>query len=131
MRSWVRCGIDLAAGDRLMTRDTVAGESPRCSARNFKLTVCAAGPPRGRADAPVLGRVMGCSIRVVSHTELGRASGEVQLRSANSKCAERNRQAPSWTDILFLDFMASAHQARIMLLTTPVQRVLHAHQKWG
>ena len=37
-----------------MTRDTVAGESPRYSARNFKLTDCAEWPPRGRAGAPPL-----------------------------------------------------------------------------
>ena len=41
-----------------MTKDTVAGDSPRCAARNFKLTDCAAPFPRRREDglffAPVI-----------------------------------------------------------------------------
>ena len=42
-----------------MTRDTVAGERPRCSARNFRLTDGAEAFPRGREDASVFDRVMG------------------------------------------------------------------------
>ena len=71
-----------------MTSDTVAGERPRCSAKNFKLTDCAEWPPRGRDDAPVLGRVMGCSMRVVWHTEDGRASDEVRRQTVR-KCTDR------------------------------------------
>jgi hypothetical protein len=41
MRSCVRCGIDLAAGERLITSETVAGESCKCAANDFKLTDCA------------------------------------------------------------------------------------------
>src|ERR1035441_3063501 len=37
IRSLVSCGIESATLDRLMTRDTVAGERLRCSARVFKL----------------------------------------------------------------------------------------------
>lgn len=44
-----------------MTRDTVAGESPRCSARNFWLTDGAEAFPRDREDATVLDRGMGCT----------------------------------------------------------------------
>src|SRR5258708_13378925 len=80
-RSWVLCGMDLAAGDRLITRETVAGESCRCSARNFRLTDCAEVPPRGRKTASVLGRFMGCSMRVVWHSELSRATGNARLFS--------------------------------------------------
>src|SRR5450631_4087261 len=37
-RSLVSWGMESATGERLMTSDTVAGESPRCSASSFKLT---------------------------------------------------------------------------------------------
>src|SRR5712691_3692286 len=79
MRSWVRCGIDLAAGDRLMTRDTVAGESPRCSARNFKLTDGAEASPRGREDATVFDRGIECFVGVVLHKREARASGKAKF----------------------------------------------------
>src|SRR6267143_2306485 len=74
MRSWVWCGIDFAAGERLITSDTVAGESPRCSAKNFKLTDRAEVFPRGREVATVFDRVMGCFVRVVSHKDSAGAS---------------------------------------------------------
>ena len=38
MRSCVRCGIDFAAGERLITSETVAGESCNRAARDFRLT---------------------------------------------------------------------------------------------
>lgn len=50
-----------------MTRDTVAGESPRCSARDFWLTGGAEAFPRDREDATVFDRGMGCKVRVVWH----------------------------------------------------------------
>src|SRR6266849_1609876 len=37
MRSLVSCGMESATLDRLMTRETVAGERSRCSASFFKL----------------------------------------------------------------------------------------------
>jgi hypothetical protein len=33
----VDAGIDFAPGERLMTKETVADERPRCSANSFKL----------------------------------------------------------------------------------------------
>src|SRR5260370_22430253 len=79
MRSWVRCGIDFAAGERLITRDTVARESPRCSATNFKLTDGAEASPRGREDATVFDRGMECFVRVVWHKREARASGNAKF----------------------------------------------------
>src|SRR5947209_228439 len=38
IRSLVSCGIEPATGERLMTSDTVAGESPNRSASSFRLT---------------------------------------------------------------------------------------------
>src|SRR6266478_4410852 len=35
--------MDFAAGDRLMTRETAACESPKCSASDLKLTLCLSG----------------------------------------------------------------------------------------
>ena len=52
-----------------MTRDTVAGESPRCSARNFWLTDGAEAFPRDREDATVFDRRMGVIVRVVWRNE--------------------------------------------------------------
>jgi hypothetical protein len=76
-----------------MTRETVAGESPRCSARVFKLTDRAAA---FRCETvTVLDRGMGCSVRVVWHTELDRASREVLSQSVPASCAELNRQRAS------------------------------------
>src|SRR5277367_3290903 len=43
MRSWVCCGMDLAAGERLITRETEAVDSPRCSARAFRVLRRGAG----------------------------------------------------------------------------------------
>jgi len=57
-----------------MTRDTVAGESPRCSANNFKLTDRAEVFPRSGEDATVFARIMGCFVGVVWHTDSTRAS---------------------------------------------------------
>jgi hypothetical protein len=57
-----------------MTRDTVAGESPRCSANNFKLTDRAEVFPRGGEAATVFARIMGCFVGVVWHTDSTGAS---------------------------------------------------------
>src|SRR5216684_3247552 len=81
MRSWVRCGIDFAEGERLITSETVAGDNPRCSAKNFKLTCGAAASPRGREDATVFDRVMGCNLRVVWHKHSARASARTYFCS--------------------------------------------------
>src|SRR5216683_2598121 len=37
-RSWVSLGMESATGERLMTSETVAGESPRRSANSLRLT---------------------------------------------------------------------------------------------
>ena len=72
-----------------MTRDTVAGESPRCSARNFKLTDGAEASPRGREDATIFDRGMGCIVRVVWHKREARASGKAKfLATAGTKLTE-------------------------------------------
>ena len=52
-----------------MTRDTVAGESPRCSAKNFRLTDAAEASPCGREDEIVFDRAMGCMVYVVCHKQ--------------------------------------------------------------
>ena len=62
-----------------MTNDTVAGESPRCSARNFRLTDGAEEFPRGREDATIFDRGMGCIVRVVWHKAGARASGNAMF----------------------------------------------------
>ena len=67
-----------------MTRDTVAGDSPRCSARNFRLTDGAEPSPRGREDATVFDRGMGCFVRVVWHKDAGGASGEASCHDIYS-----------------------------------------------
>jgi len=62
-----------------MTRDTVAGESPRCSANNFKLTDRAeVFPARGEA-ATVFARIMGCFVGVVWHMDSTGASIRTQF----------------------------------------------------
>src|SRR5579859_4198358 len=48
-RSLVSCGMESATGERLMTSDTVAGESPKCSASSFRLT--GLGPMRTERPA--------------------------------------------------------------------------------
>jgi len=64
-----------------MTRDTVAGESPRCSAKNFKLTDRAEVFPRGGEDATVFARIMGCFVGVVWHTGANAASVKAQIHA--------------------------------------------------
>jgi len=78
-----------------MTRDTVAGESPRCSANNFKLTDRAEVFPRSGEDATVFARIMGCFVGVVWHTEVGQASGEVR-----SKCGHELYKSEQTTGFL-------------------------------
>ncbi len=73
-----------------MTRDTVAGESPRCSARNFKLTDGAEASPRGREDATVFDRGMECFVRVVWHKREARASGKANFFLINKDGNLRN-----------------------------------------
>src|SRR5260370_19458916 len=99
MRSWVPCGIDFAAGERLMTRDTVAGESPRCSARNFRLTDGAVTAPRGREDATIFDRGMGAYGRVVWHNRVAAASGNANF----SQRVERSRGDSSPTSTRHID----------------------------
>jgi hypothetical protein len=43
--SCVCFGIDFASGERLMTNETAVLESPRCSARSFRLMVAVADVP--------------------------------------------------------------------------------------
>jgi len=62
-----------------MTRDTVAGESRRCSARNFKLTDGAEDFPRGLENASIFDRGMGCIVRVVWHNKVVAASGKAHF----------------------------------------------------
>ncbi len=62
-----------------MTRETVAGESPRCSARNFRLTDGAEAFPWGREDATVFDRGMECIVRVVWHKREALASGNAKF----------------------------------------------------
>src|ERR1700674_2633561 len=45
IRSLVSCGMESATLDRLMTRETVAGERSRCSASFFRLIGFRAGCP--------------------------------------------------------------------------------------
>src|SRR5690242_21846829 len=95
MRSCVRCGIDFAAGERLMTSDTVAGESPRCSARNFRLTDGAEEFPRGRDDVTIFDRGMGCFVRVVCHKHQARASNKAKFfASICASLPKRESQKP-------------------------------------
>ena len=63
----------------MITRDTVAGDSPRCSARNFKLTDGAEASPRGRGGATVFDRGIGCFVRVVLHNRFVAASGNAKF----------------------------------------------------
>ena len=62
-----------------MTRETVAGESARCSAKNFKLTDRAEVFPRGGEDAAVFARIMGCFVGVVWHMDSTGASIRTQF----------------------------------------------------
>lgn len=57
-----------------MTSDTVAGESPRCSARYFRLTDGAEEFPRSREDVTIFDRGMRRFVGVVWHNREGRAS---------------------------------------------------------
>lgn len=59
MRSCVRWGMDFAAGERLITRETVAGDRSRYAARDLRLTDCAETLPREGEDATVFGLDMG------------------------------------------------------------------------
>jgi hypothetical protein len=45
-----------------MTKETVADESPRCSAKDFKLTPGAWEFRAGRGDTVDFGRCMGCLV---------------------------------------------------------------------
>ncbi len=75
-----------------MTRETVAGERPRCSARNFRLTAGAEVLPRGREDVIILDRGMGGLVRVVSHKETSRASSNRQNAWNSSLKTDELRQ---------------------------------------
>jgi len=77
MRSWVCCGIDLAAGERLITRETVAGESCNCAANDFRLTDGADAFPR--ADFGIRATFDGASefCSVVCHSLTSGTRGRV------------------------------------------------------
>src|SRR5271154_1101184 len=85
MRSCVRAGIDFADGALLMTRETVAGESPRCAASDFKLTDCEGVLTRNSGGAAGLGR----GIRGV----LSRSLPHAGARSKNWKVCEKGQTA--------------------------------------
>src|SRR5271163_2251550 len=87
MRSCVRCGIDFAEGALLMTRETVAGERPRCAASDFKLTDCEGVLIRSSEGAAGLGR----GIRGV----LPRSLPHAGARSKNWKVCEKGQTAVS------------------------------------
>src|SRR5947209_11298614 len=89
--------MDLAEGERLMTRETVAGERPRCSASAFRLTACGGRSERRIEAAPGFERGIGvdryavthnvdrCAVthyfvRVVSHKARPRARAEGDFR---------------------------------------------------
>jgi hypothetical protein len=88
-----------------MTRDTVAGESARCSAKNFKLTDRAEVFPRGGEDGTVFARIMGCFVGVVWHNGVAAASGNakffanVATRLLNFKARKhkKNRFIMDWS----------------------------------
>jgi len=65
-----------------MTSDTVAGESPKCPAKCFKLTAGAEAFPRGREDVTVFDRAMGCIVRVVWHKREARASAKMKISAS-------------------------------------------------
>jgi hypothetical protein len=69
-----------------MTRETVAGESARCSAKNFKLTDRAEVFPRGGEDATVFARIMGCFVAVVWHNGVAAASGNAKFFANVAAC---------------------------------------------
>src|SRR5258708_6742925 len=129
MRSCVRCGIDFAAGERLMTRDTVAGDSPRCSARNFRLTDGAEASPRGREGATVFDRGIGVfRVRSFAQQGLRRQAGMrnfllVKQRYSGTLRAKNSRKIDlSWTgpSTIYFAFF------RTFLLTGPRRRVFYA-----
>ncbi len=67
-RSFVSCGIESATGERLMTRETVAGESWRCPASCFRLT--GLGPRRTvRLELSAVFLVV--TVRSLAQTESG------------------------------------------------------------
>src|SRR2546430_15774754 len=55
--------MDFAAGDRLMTRETAACESPKCSASDLKLTLCLAGFRACGAGPDLERSIVGCPVR--------------------------------------------------------------------
>src|SRR5258706_795906 len=75
IRSLVSCGMESATLDRLMTRETVAGERSRCSASFLRLigfrAACAA-PSLGCLALPDLGFFMGTERRVAPRNPWGK-----------------------------------------------------------
>src|SRR3989442_5171508 len=59
--------MDFAEGERLMTRETVAGERPRCSASALRLTACGGRSERRIEAAPGFERGIGVDRYAVTH----------------------------------------------------------------
>src|ERR1700694_2327404 len=72
IRSLVSCGMESATGERLMTSDTVAGESDRRSASSLRLT--GLGPMRTVRAAP-LARFFLVTLRSLAQTNGGSKRG--------------------------------------------------------
>jgi len=73
--------MDFAAGERLITNETAAFERPKCSARDFRLTLWPEDF-RVMGVATDLGRGMGVIWGVVSHTRLMVGHGNIDFNTA-------------------------------------------------
>jgi hypothetical protein len=113
-----------------MTRETVAGESARCSARNFRLTDGAEAFPRGREDATVFDRFMGCFVGVVSHKAKGRASVNANF-FATFWSPGVEIKGPQTKKSIYHGVVRFIPSLPTILLTMPSQRVFHAPQGRG
>jgi len=116
-----------------MTKDTVAGDSPRCSARNFRLMDAAEASPRGREDATVLDRGMGCMVRVVWHNRGARASVNTKFfAKIGSMTSETQKPVNTRKSIYHgLVLVRRIATAPTFLLTPLLGRVSHARQGCG
>ena len=80
--------MESATLDRLMTRETVAGESPRCSASFFKLTTfrperpaAVARPVRDASPIPLVLSLLDLFFLAVTQRSLAQRNGRGKLRS--------------------------------------------------
>lgn len=114
-----------------MTRDTVAGESPRCSARNFRLTDGAEAFPRGRDDVTVFDRGIGVyGARSLAHQA---CSNKRQMRDFShfSRLRVKFKIHTNAKKIGLLQDSSSTVNCGLFptfLLTRPLSRVSHARQ---